>query len=153
VNPGLLDLLAQSAEAQRADTIPPRPLCPCGEYPVADLSPDCALCAVAEVTHVPRHERPTARPERGPCGRIHLGGFPCPTCAGPQWVDWPTHAGWWWMYDGATCPEDDAELTLVTPLLSVYTMGNEGSLRPADNVLGLRFLDARLTPPAPPGDR
>lgn len=93
---------------------------------------------------------PTVRPDKGPCGRIHLTGFPCPTCAAPQWVPWPTHAGWWWLYpDGAEGPVQ--QLVFADAHLDYWDGDDFCSLD--DGVRGDRFLDARLTPPAPPESR
>lgn len=131
-------------------TVPPPPLCPsCGDYPPADLAEECALCVLREVNDVPREARPTARPATGACGRQHITGWPCPTCAAPQWVDWPTHPGWWWMYyaDFGIVPvehlvdaDDDGGIFLGREYFSRDTFDGP-----------VRFLDARLTPPAAPG--
>lgn len=132
-----------------AVTLAPRPLCGCGEYPVADALDTCGVCALAEVNG---ESRPTARPEKGPCGRIHITGFPCPTCAAPQWIWKPTDSGLWWAWDGET-----------VDLVNIRKFDTNGevcwgharvlkgeSMRGLELPLGWRYLDARLTPPAPP---
>ena len=142
MNPGLLDLLAQSAEAQRAATTQ-RPGCP-------DERPhDCAAIDAAPWP-LPLAQQPTVRPPRCGCGRPEIAGHACAGCAAPQWVDWPTHAGWWWAYG----PNDHAVDTLVEAddLLDIWE-GLELYGRAALEMAGFRFLDARLVPPAPPGDR
>lgn len=133
-------------------TVPPPPLCPsCGDYPPADLAEECALCVLREVNDVPQEARATARPAKGACGRQHITGWPCPTCAAPQWVDWPTHAGWWWMIG----PFDHVVERIVAADcgLDVWEGLDRYFLREAHTMVGFRFLDARLMPPPAPGAR
>jgi hypothetical protein len=139
VNPGLLDLLAQSAEAQRADPTQ-RPACP-------DERPhDCAAID-AEPRPLPLAQQPTVRPPRCGCGRGEIAGHACAGCDAPQWVAWPTHAGWWWvsrpMQMYVVRVDENLDLWAGTVLYE----------RDGYHKFGWRFLDARLTPPAPPGDR
>lgn len=130
-------------------TVPPRPLCgTCHEYPVADGCEGCGLCALAEINGEPPREKATVRPPVGPCGRIHIEGFECPTCAVP-WLDWPTHAGWWWHHADGYEPD----LVLVNEDLGLAEYGSDSLYRRDERGADWRFLDARLTPPAPPEGR
>ena len=142
MNPGLLDLLAQSAEAQRAATTQ-RPGCP-------DERPHD--CAAIDAEPLPLAQQPTVRPPRCGCGRPEIAGHACAGCDAPQWVAWPTHAGWWWtwmVHEGA-CVD---RLLKVDDDLGVWGEGNDAPWERGEIHPSFRFLDARLTPPAPPGDR
>lgn len=124
-----------------ADTL--RPPCP-------DERPHDCAAVDAEPWPLPLAQQPTVRPPACGCGRPEIAGHACAGCDAPQWVPWPTHAGWWWAFG----PNDCVVYTLVEAdeLLDVWE-GIELHARGEPAMAAFRFLDARLTPPAAPGAR
>lgn len=137
-----------------APTTPP----PEGLRDTCDVCPAPANCwrepegTAACPAHV---DHPTVRPDKGPCGRIHIAGFDCPTCAAPQWVARPAKEGIWWVWDGkgvdlmhiGRFDVNGEECWSHQRVLS-------GESKRGRELPGWwRFLDARITPPAPPEAR
>ncbi len=151
---------------------PPRPPCACGVYPCNDLDGACTPCVLADVHGEPRPTRPVPPPDQAAAWATRQRGIARDNAitadlwaqmdsdarqralalsgTAPQWVDWPTAPGhWWWRMEG-----HDDELVRVDADLRMETFGHGGFPRPRQAALcGWRFLDARLTPPAAPGDR
>lgn len=120
--------------------------------PPPEFTPRCGhdaepLCGCEAAIGFQQSQPVTVVPPRCGCGRPEIAGHACRGCAAPQWVDWPTHAGWWWF--------DTTPMTLVeaTKSLGLLIFGLPRVFGREDIKAGRRFLDARLTPPAPPGGR
>ena len=63
------------------------------------------------------------------------------------WVDWPTHAGWWWVYEHGVDGSVVDRIALAQAGGEVWD-GQDWWDR--NTMKGLLFLDAHLTPPLPP---